>query len=226
MKIVTYATHSFGTFPELQKHEDIVVLGYGTKWEGFIKKAKTILEYLDTLPDHEIVVIIDGFDSVIKKTDNLIDVFESFDCKVLVSLDDVTEITGMLPSSIEKYVKYKMFYYCQNNISANSGLIMGYVEYLKIVWQQIIDGPSDDDQRNLNFACKQLPFLKIDTDHVIFQNCANDKCIEDSHAYFCQKPGTITFHRILRGIFEYIPFFIPEIIILLIIIIIIRHICK
>jgi hypothetical protein len=42
MKIIIYATHSYGTYPELIKNKDVIVLGYGDKWEGFIKKAKTI----------------------------------------------------------------------------------------------------------------------------------------------------------------------------------------
>ena len=125
-----------------------------------------------------------------------------------------------------------MFNYCQKNVNTNedlrvcAGLMMGYVEYLKIVYQAIIDGPSNDDQRNLNFACKNLPFLKIDTDHIIFQNCGSDKCLVESNAYFCQKPGTISFSRVYRGIFEYTPYFIPELIIILIIIIFIRDIFR
>ena len=76
MKIIIYATHSYGTFPELIKNENVVVLGYGDTWGGFIKKAKTITRYLETLPPEEIVVILDGFDSVIKKTENAEEVLE------------------------------------------------------------------------------------------------------------------------------------------------------
>ena len=68
MKIIIYATHPEGTYNELIKNPDVVVLGMGDKWEGFVKKGKTIKDYLETLPEDEIVVIADGFDSYIKKT--------------------------------------------------------------------------------------------------------------------------------------------------------------
>lgn len=85
MKIIIYATHSFGTYEQLITYPEIVVLGLGTKWEGFIKKAKVIYNYLTTLPEYEIVSVIDGFDSYIKNTDGLENVFKQQKCKVLVS---------------------------------------------------------------------------------------------------------------------------------------------
>ena len=85
MKIIIYATHSFGTYEQLKTYPDIVVVGFGTKWEGFIKKAQVIHDYLTTLPDYEIVSIIDGFDSYIKNTDGLEYVFKQQKCKVLLS---------------------------------------------------------------------------------------------------------------------------------------------
>ena len=68
MKIIIYATHSFGTYETLIRHPDVICLGFGTKWEGFIKKAETICDYLNDLPDDEIIAVVDGFDSYIKKT--------------------------------------------------------------------------------------------------------------------------------------------------------------
>lgn len=206
MKIIIYATHSFGTYETLKTHPDIVVVGFGTKWDGFIKKAKTIYEYLDTLPKDEIVAIIDGFDSFIKKTDNLKEEFEKMDCKVLVSVHN-----SSLPKIIDNYVTPKVFTSCKDDHIANSGLIMGYVEHLKIVWDKIINGPTNDDQGNLNLACKELPFLKIDVDQVIFQNCTGINDLNNSKAYLCQIPATPSFHRVTRSITEYSEYFIPEI---------------
>jgi hypothetical protein len=210
MKIIIYATHSFGTYDTLKIHPDIVVLGFGTKWKGFIEKAKVIQEYLDTLPDNEVVVIIDGFDSYIKKTNGLLEEFESMDCKVLVSLHN--KLFSKLPAMFNSYIEYKVFTYCKENYTVNSGLMIGYVEYLKIVWYHIANGPSDDDQRNINIACKNLPFLKIDDNNKILENCSNMNEVNKSNAYFCQIPGTITLHRITRAIFEYAEYFVPEII--------------
>ena len=82
MKIIIYATHSFGTYETLIKHPDVICLGFGTKWEGFIKKAETICNYLNELPEDEIVAVIDGFDSYIRKTDNLKEEFLKEDLAV------------------------------------------------------------------------------------------------------------------------------------------------
>ena len=207
MKIIIYATHSYGTFETLKQHPDIVILGFGTKWKGFIQKAIVIQEYLNTLPDNEIVVIIDGFDSYIKKTHGLREEFENMDCKVLVSLNK-----SPLPKIIDDYASKRIFDVCKYNYIANSGLCMGYVQYLKLMWREISNGPSNDDQRNLNLVCKYLPFMKMDLQNKIFQNCANMDEVNRSNAYFCQRPGTMTISRLLRGIQEYYEYFIPEII--------------
>ena len=44
MKIITYATHSEGTFDQLTNSGEVTVIGFGEKWEGFIGKAKSILK--------------------------------------------------------------------------------------------------------------------------------------------------------------------------------------
>jgi len=67
MKIIIYATHDFGTYSTLSQRDDVVVVGFGTQWKGFIEKARTIMNYLYTLPEDELVAVIDGFDSYVKK---------------------------------------------------------------------------------------------------------------------------------------------------------------
>jgi hypothetical protein len=207
MKIIIYATHSYGTYETLKQHPDVIVLGFGTKWKGFIQKAITIYDYLNTLPENEIVVILDGFDSYIKKTQGIHQEFVNMDCKVLVSLHK-----SSFPKIIDDYVSKRVFDNCKENHIANSGLCMGYARYLKEMWREIIKGPSNDDQRNLNLSCRKLPFLKIDTQNIIFQNCANMEEVNNSTAYFCQKPGTMTVSRWVRGVQEYYEYFIPEIV--------------
>ena len=205
MKIIIYATHSFGTFETLKKHPDVVIVGFGTKWRGFIERANVILAYLSTLPDDEIVVIIDGFDTYIKKTEGLQEEFQNMNCKVLVSLNN-----SGLPNIINNYTAYRIFGYCKDKNTANAGLMMGYVEHLKIVWNQM-KGPSDDDQRNLNIACKYLTFLKIDVNNTIFENGSIDR-VQSSSSYFYQTPYNLSFSRIIRSVSEYYEYFIPEII--------------
>jgi hypothetical protein len=213
MKIIIYATHSFGTYETLIKHPDVICLGFGTKWEGFIKKAETICDYLNELPEDEIVAVIDGFDSYIRKTDGIENEFLKQHCKVLVSLHNTW-------FNFE-YLEKKVFSSCKKNKTANSGLIMGYVKEMKQVWSYIKNGASDDDQRNLNLACNQIPYIKVDTKCTIFENCNNLKDVQKSNAYICQIPGDISWQRFIRSLVEYSKYFVFEIIVSIILILII-----
>ena len=204
MKIIIYATHSYGTYETLIQHPDVICLGFGTKWEGFIKKAETICDYLNDLPDDEIIAVVDGFDSYIKKTDNIENEFVKKNCKVLVSLHNTWFNFD--------YLEKKVFSSCKKNKTANSGLMMGYAKEMKEVWNYIKTGSSSDDQRNLNLACNNIPYIKVDTSCTIFENCNNIKDVEKSKAYICQIPGDISFQRFIRSIVEYSKYFMFEII--------------
>jgi len=216
MKIVTYATHSEGSFEELVHNKfgvNVVVLGMGEKWQGFVHRVKKYKEYLDTLEDDEIVVFIDGFDShILKPLTNLEDVFKSFDCDILVSKN-----VSIQPN----YIVKKMFGTCKDKTIANAGLLMGYVEHLKKLQDSIINGKTSDDQKNLNAACLDFLNLRVDHDYVIFKNIKPNEKLEklyESDSFFGQTPGSFTFNRRIRAIKEYTPLFIPEILLILLIV--------
>lgn len=174
-------------------------------------------KYIDTLSDDEIVVVVDGFDTIINKDlDDVDDMFESLDCKVLYSLDGKNGLTDFIPKFIQNYAVNKIFGTCKDDVTANAGLYMGYCQYLKLVLDTIISGESDDDQRTVNSTvCKKFSFVKIDIDNKIFENCSNPKDI--SNAFFVQIPGTLTFNRMSRAMIEYPKYFVPEIIIILLV---------
>jgi hypothetical protein len=215
MKVVTYATHSEGSFEELTHNKfgvEVKVLGMGEKWQGFVHRVKKYREYLDTLDDNEVVVFVDGFDShILKPLRGLEDIFKSFNCDILVSKNVTIQ---------PHYIIHKMFGTCKDNTTANAGLLMGYARHLKHLQDSIINGKTVDDQKNLNEVCKQFPNLMIDTDCVIFKNITPNEKIEKlykSGAFFGQTPGAFTFSRRIRAVKEYAPFFIPEIILFLLI---------
>ena len=69
VEIVTFATHEEGTLNDLvhnQYNVPIKVLGFGEKWTGFKMKFEYVYDYIQTLPENDIVVFLDGFDSEIK----------------------------------------------------------------------------------------------------------------------------------------------------------------
>jgi len=214
MKIITYATHSFGTFDKLvESVPGIIVLGWGTKWSGFMGKVKSVLDYLNTLPDDEVVMIIDGFDTIIKKDLKDVEkIFKSMNCKILLS-----KHTGVI-----RYISKKVFKEC-NKVTANAGLYMGYCKPVKYMLIEALKSGQDDDQRAMNMVCSKLndsSFIKIDTDYVIFENCFNNrKCIKNSQAYIVGTPGEISQSRYSRAIKEYGKYFIPELLLIILIIV-------
>jgi hypothetical protein len=224
MKLITYATHSEGKFEQLiNSGYPIEVIGWGTKWSGYIGKAKEVLLYLESQPETEIIVVIDGFDSLIHKNlDNLEKDFKALNCKVLYSLNDKSGFSNFIPFFVHEYFTKKIFGTCTGNQTANAGLYMGYVKELKIVLQSILETGLDDDQRAINSLCSRLPFLKVDSQNIIFENLSSEN--QKSDAYFISFPGTLTFNRCKRSIKEYSKYFILEIILVLVIIFVLYNV--
>ena len=203
-KILTIATHNEGFFERLinnKYHQHIEVLGYGQKWTGFKMKNKLIYDYIKNLNDDEIIIILDGFDSIINKNPNeAIKIFKKNNYKVLFSKDP--KFYNYLNSSDI------IFSNCKNNIMINAGLYMGYVKYFKILLKETLKIECKDDQRIFNKLCKKYDFINIDENEEIFKNISlnnikskNKELIEKEinnkhNSIFIQFPGNITLKRI------------------------------
>lgn len=214
MKVVTYATHSYGTFEEIINNPHGVkvdVLGMDSKWLGFMDKIKGVYQYCQKLSDDEIVVFIDGFDStIIKSLDGLEKVFNTLNCGVLLSNN---------PKILGKYINNKIFGTCKNGITANSGLYMGTVYYLKIFLKATLEEEYEDDQTNFNSVCSQFDWVKVDEDNLIFYNkeLNDDPNWVPDGVYFKSAPGSPSIQRYVRSIYEYGYFFKLEILVLILI---------
>ena len=100
---------------------------------------------------------------------------------------------------------------------------MGYVKYLKIILHDSLNLKCNDDQRNIIILKNKYNFISIDNNEIFYNldnldysnNLSN---IKKSNVIFIQTPGSITFKRQKRAIFEYSQFFLKEISILLLII--------
>ena len=218
MKIITYATHSEGSFNELINNRfqlPIIVLGYGERWNGFMDKFKKMYNYIQILPDNEIIVFIDGFDSYINQPGNVIkDRFLKYNANIVLSEH---------PSLIGDYINRKVFGICENNTVANSGLYIGYNKDIKKLLKHILESNySNDDQRNLNAACSHFDNIKLDKEKKIFHNQSyyeryfntkTDSC-------FVSTPGVLTLNRTIRSVSEYSQFLWKEILLVLLLIII------
>ena len=211
LEVVTYANKSFGLFEKLVNNEygvPIKVLGWGTKWNGFSDKIKGVLDYIQNKNDDEIILFIDGFDSLVNKPvdDKLIEIFKQYDCGVLVSRDH--EKAGRL---LTRYVFGKCCDY-----TVNSGMYMGYVKYLKKFLTDVLNIKCLDDQRNFNILCNKHNFVKIDNNEKIFRNLTQYEKNDETDAYFISFPGTTNVVRQIRGSKEYFQFFIVPVLVFII----------
>lgn len=217
--VLTFATHAEGNFNNMINNKygiKIKVLGWGKKWKGFRMKNEYIYNYIKKLNDDDIVIVLDGFDVYINGyLKDAIKIFKKNNYKILYSK--------------ENYYKHKSFFvkkifnpYNEKYI-LNAGLYMGYVKYLKIILHDSLNLKCNDDQRNIIILKNKYNFISIDNNEIFYNldnldysnNLSN---IKKSNVIFIQKPGSITFKRQKRAIFEYSQFFLKEISLLLLII--------
>jgi len=194
--IVTYATHAHGLFHTLvnNPYAPVVVLGWGTPWHGFSDKTHALLAFLNTVDNDDVVVFVDGWDSIVNKDPAQIEtLFKRRRCDILVSKDNSTR---------SKVV----FGTCHQNTTANAGMFMGRVQQLRILLREMASMRCTDDQVNLNKMCSSS-VVKICIDHegTIFQNTATDSAT--LHGIFVSYPGTSQ-GRHTRVIREYSQYFV------------------
>lgn len=171
MKIfaVTVATHDEGYYKDLvesckRNNIDLIVLGYGQKWQGFSFKFSLMKEFVDGLTnDDDIVIFLDGYDiistqniSVIKKR------FLEFNSPLVFSVEKLYK-TNNYPLA---YTRDKIFGHCPK-AHVNSGAYMGYVYALKNLYSYICE----------NFDCNDPSFSKLDDQMIFTSICNNDNYV-------------------------------------------------
>lgn len=136
LHIVTVATESKYYFPYLvescKRHgQELEVLGYGEKWQGFNHKFQLMTNYLKNLPPSDIVCFVDGYDVLCVRDLNemkieFIKISKEKKCKIIVAQD---KHTNYFFDFIHPYI----FGTCKN-LHLNSGTYIGYAsDLLKII---------------------------------------------------------------------------------------------
>lgn len=207
--VVTVATHTEGNLNNLihnKQNIPIKVLGYGQKWEGFKMKFRLIYEYVFDLPDDDIVIYLDGFDSdVVLPLEIAVDKFKKSNAKILFSKD-------IKDNHVFFEVVTPFFKRCKDNF-LNAGMFMGYASYIKALFQKTLQDPCKDDQVVLSHLCDQECVIQLDYENEIFQNIKKMNEYNEK-AVFISTPGKLTPNRIYRAFFEYSQFFIIPIFVL------------
>ena len=200
MEIITVATHKEGKFIELinnKFNEKIKVLGYGQKWYGYKMKFDFLYNYIKEKDDDTIIIFLDWFDTVINKDPKLaIKIFKENDYKILFSHESYNLLTRLFYSNT------------YDNTCINSGMYMGYVKYLKKMFEEIKNYDYMDDQLLMNKIKYKFDYIDVDDNNKIFKNFPFSIYSDhETNAIFYQTPGQIKKNRIERVIKEYGNFF-------------------
>jgi hypothetical protein len=178
--LITIATHNEGYYNALKKSSqqhnyNLITLGWGKKWEGFIMKYKLLIENLDKFNDNDIIILIDAYDViVVDNKSTVLEKFKKFNKPILLSRD------GYTGNSVFNYIHSKIFDE-YNNIKICAGLMMGYAWALKKLIILMCGNELEkckmlhlDDQMLLINTCKKNKLYKnlvaIDKNSEIFFN--------------------------------------------------------
>lgn len=237
--LYTYVTHNDRYFNSLvdsskKQNIDIVIRGMGHKWEGYVQRHRELLNFLKTLDKNDIVINVDGFDTIVLcPLEEITRKFKGLNCDLLFSM------TSKNANAFQKYIQWKLGFY---GIKANAGMFMGYTFKLQEFIEKLLNTGEYNDQIVLN----QMPFgndtrIKIDTDQKVFCNISttNGLHIQNGKLYYENKqpcllsaPGCVDLRPWLRRLKinesqftcntsqrlkEYYHYFIIEIILLLLV---------
>lgn len=210
---ITYATHDEGTYNKLINNKyniKIKNIGFGHKWINFKQKFKNVYKYCNKLDNNDIVIFLDGFDSIINNNNSKIfELFKNYNCKILFSKEfDIFNIKRRVFNTNLKYI-------------ANTGLYMGYVKELKHFLKYLLKKKDTDDQILVNKYIHKFNYIKIDINEKIFKNINYyERYLKiKNDALLVQEPGQLNFNRIHRAYIEYFKYFIRDFLILNVIII-------
>jgi hypothetical protein len=160
LHIVTVATEIKYYMPYLiescrRNGIELEILGLNQKWEGFMYKITTIIEYLRQINPTDIVCFVDGYDVICSKNLNelkreFIELKKQHNCKIVVSSEN-----GLLIN-----LNYFYFERCETK-SINSGLYIGFAKDLLELFEKIhklyLKNTINDDQVLMIQQCNVNP---------------------------------------------------------------------
>jgi len=177
--IATVATHSERYLPVLEKMvEDrgskLHKLGFGKKYQGHFMKDLEMIEFLKTLPGEDIVIFLDGFDTLmLSDTTEVIDKFKKSGKKMILSVENVRSSFLMHSYNFQK-VQEKFI---------NTGLYIGYCGYVLRFLEEMY---SSDYNKNSN-QTTWSSFLNSKQERIDLSDFAVDKnsSLFLNHSFTC-----------------------------------------
>lgn len=183
-RIVTVATKEMFYMKWLKEScsrngTELIVLGDGEKWDGYITKINIFKSYLDTLDDNEIVCFVDAYDvMMLRDVNHLTKLFLDFEKenldKIVISQEIRFVYKGFYIPWLEEHIKNR-FGSESYSKTMNSGGIIGRVRLLKHIWSKIIeislrDNNNDDESCVVTFDRENPGTFYVDTKRIFFDS--------------------------------------------------------
>lgn len=201
MKVLTVATKKhffYNTLVEsLQKHNiELITLGLGIKYKNHLLKDKLVLEYLKNIKNsspNEVIVFIDGYDSVVtEKFHNIEKKFIDTNKNLIISCENPKKF------KIFHYMMYVFTFGFFNKKYLNTGMYIGKAEYL---YNTIIEIRKDKTEKFSNqiqwqnYYNKYNNSMDLDNNNKFFLNVSNKTLCKkymknlDDMPYVISSPG-------------------------------------
>lgn len=157
LHLVTVATHSERYLPVLEKQAEkkgleLIKLGMGKKYAGHFMKDLEMIDYLKTIPTNDIVIFVDGFDTLmLGDVDEIKEKFESTNAELLMSVENIGNLS---------FIHATVFERVKGNY-LNTGLYMGRAGFL-LHFLEDMYSKNYDMKSNQKTWCSYLFALEID----------------------------------------------------------------
>lgn len=182
MKIVTVSTKSDGYFPVLKKlckkkNHELIVLGFGEKWKGWVWRTKMFINYISKCDPNEIIMIIDAYDvMVLASHKEIMRKYRNFKCDILFSASCIysgqPNLSWLYQNIIFNQIKNYFDVPNYKSYILNAGSFMGKAskicELYNRLYKRYIKTLVIDDQKNLNNIRLTGLDYKIDKNSNIF----------------------------------------------------------
>ena len=176
MRIVSVATHHermFDLFVQSTKRHNIPLdlLGVGETWQGFGWRWSLIQTHLENIPDEELILITDAFDTLILKNAKAFETaFKSFGVPLVFS----TEPHANMFNPMARYYRWRIF---GEDPIINGGTYIGTCGAIRSFIRQLKYTHGTDDQRFLTALSKMI-HMTVDQDFKLIYHCVSG-CQED-----------------------------------------------
>lgn len=175
--ILTYSTHSENYFELLKTYPQLIILGYGKKWNGFKDKTDAVVSFCKKINDDDIVCFVDGFDSIIlESSSEILKRFKELNKDLIFSKDSIAY------NLFFKYIQDRYFGLCKNK-RVNSGLYIGKASSIIDIWKGM--SSNMDDQQFITKKCNHGTDVYIDnTCYIFYNHSSKDKIrVKDKKLY-------------------------------------------